>query len=113
MIHESGGRFLRWRDVGGWYQVEDVVARNKVAHNFRHLRAKLEKEARKQGDSMKNARPAPEPETDTTSLSEGSNTDELVPAAFADPLSNSDIFMFDPVSIQEEKRKRGRHHTEV
>jgi hypothetical protein len=51
MIHESGGQFLAWKqskesaslsgaDVGTWISADWLTARNKVAHVFRHLRAK-------------------------------------------------------------------------
>lgn len=39
MIHESGGRFLTWKD-GKWVIPDHLVARDKVSHTFRHLRAK-------------------------------------------------------------------------
>lgn len=39
IIHESLGRFLKWENEG-WVEVDDTVARAKVAHFFRHLRSK-------------------------------------------------------------------------
>eukprot|EP00934_Nitzschia_sp_Nitz4_P009202 Nitzschia sp. Nitz4//scaffold83_size84149//16863//18461//NITZ4_005167-RA/size84149-processed-gene-0.51-mRNA-1//-1//CDS//3329558926//9192//frame0 len=45
LIHESGGRFLKWNDekgTGKWVLETDMlVARNKVAHCFRHVRARF------------------------------------------------------------------------
>lgn len=51
MIHESGGQFLIWKqdekpyessvgEAGVWVSADSLQARNKVAHVFRHLRAK-------------------------------------------------------------------------
>lgn len=40
MIHESGGRFLR-PENGGWVEVDDTDAREKIAHFFRHMRFKV------------------------------------------------------------------------
>ena len=37
IIHESGGRFLKWDD-NGWVEVEDEMARDKIAHYFRNSR---------------------------------------------------------------------------
>eukprot|EP00934_Nitzschia_sp_Nitz4_P006543 Nitzschia sp. Nitz4//scaffold44_size153857//134866//136417//NITZ4_002746-RA/size153857-augustus-gene-0.28-mRNA-1//-1//CDS//3329552232//6533//frame0 len=42
MIHESGGRFVKWED-GGWVEVEHEAAREKISHCFRHLRTKTTK----------------------------------------------------------------------
>jgi hypothetical protein len=37
IVHESGGRFLEWED-NGWVEVEDEMARDKIAHYFRNAR---------------------------------------------------------------------------
>jgi hypothetical protein len=44
MIHESNGRFLKQQEdkKGYWIEVEDLVARQKIAHWFRHMRWKTE-----------------------------------------------------------------------
>ena len=62
MVHESGGQFLRWKECrepgitpnndaigndGYWSPVDnELEARNKVAHVFRHIRAKLAKRSK-------------------------------------------------------------------
>lgn len=38
IVHESGGRFLKQDEKGGWIVAEEKDARNKVAHWFRHRR---------------------------------------------------------------------------
>jgi len=40
IIHESGGRFLK-PENGGWVEVNDDAAREKISHYFRHLRSKV------------------------------------------------------------------------
>jgi len=44
IIHESNGRFLKQQDDknegSSWIEVDDLVARQKVAHWFRHMRSK-------------------------------------------------------------------------
>lgn len=37
IVHESGGKFLKWGG-NGWVEVEDEMARDKVAHFFRNRR---------------------------------------------------------------------------
>lgn len=44
IIHESGGRFLKQNDSGAWIEVQDVEARKKIAHWFRHARTRKQKE---------------------------------------------------------------------
>lgn len=49
IIHESGGRFLRQEENGTWVYADDIEARKKIAHWFRHMRRKsvpLESEPR-------------------------------------------------------------------
>lgn len=41
IIHESGGRFLKPSDAGGWEEVDDEAAREKISHFFRHMRHKV------------------------------------------------------------------------
>ncbi len=43
IIHESGGRFLKPETNGGWVEVEDDDAREKIAHFFRHMRFLVKK----------------------------------------------------------------------
>ena len=43
IIHESYGRFLKWEKDGGWVEVDRDAARDKIAHFFRHNRARLNK----------------------------------------------------------------------
>lgn len=43
LIHESGGRFLKEDPDLGWIEVEDLAAREKVSHAFRHYRHKSKK----------------------------------------------------------------------
>lgn len=38
IIHESGGRFLKWDEVGGWSVADDETARDKISHWFRNQR---------------------------------------------------------------------------
>jgi hypothetical protein len=40
IIHESGGRFLK-PESGGWVEVDDEAAREKISHFFRHMRHKV------------------------------------------------------------------------
>lgn len=40
IVRESGGRFLRLDKGGAWEIVDDIEARKKVAHWFRHIRHK-------------------------------------------------------------------------
>ena len=42
IIHESNGRFLKQED-GGWEEVADDVARDKISHFFRKLRSTMAK----------------------------------------------------------------------
>eukprot|EP00523_Entomoneis_sp_CCMP467_P019426 CAMPEP_0168817640 /NCGR_PEP_ID=MMETSP0726-20121227/7341_1 /TAXON_ID=265536 /ORGANISM="Amphiprora sp., Strain CCMP467" /LENGTH=503 /DNA_ID=CAMNT_0008869933 /DNA_START=279 /DNA_END=1787 /DNA_ORIENTATION=+ len=45
-VHESGGRFLKWDGnctTGGWKEVDDKAAREKVTHCFRGVRARKQK----------------------------------------------------------------------
>lgn len=48
IIHESGGRFLKQKENGAWVEVEDVEARKKIAHWFRHARFKRQKQQQEQ-----------------------------------------------------------------
>lgn len=43
IIHESGGRFLKPDENGGWVEVDDADAREKIAHFFRHMRFRVKK----------------------------------------------------------------------
>ena len=40
VIHDSQGRFLKWDD-GEWIQVDHDIAREKISHYFRYMRAKV------------------------------------------------------------------------
>ena len=40
IIHESGGRFLK-PENGGWVEVDNDAAREKISHFFRHMRFKV------------------------------------------------------------------------
>ena len=40
IVQESGGRFLRARRKGGWEEVDDCTAREKISHFFRFMRSK-------------------------------------------------------------------------
>ena len=53
VIKESGGRFLKGDDKKDpndnvWVEVDDMVARQKIAHSFRYLRHRNKKQAEKQ-----------------------------------------------------------------
>lgn len=50
VIYESQGRFLKWHD-GKWLQVEHDVAREKVSHYFRYMRAKMRAQMTQDEDS--------------------------------------------------------------
>jgi len=42
-IHNTGGKFLKQEIDGMWVEVSDTVARQKIAHWYRHLRHKVKK----------------------------------------------------------------------
>ena len=45
IIHESGGRFLKQNMRGGpWHEMDEIEARKKVAHWFRHSRTKRQQQ---------------------------------------------------------------------
>lgn len=51
IIHESAGRFLKQKEHGGWMEVDDTEARKKIAHWFRHVRFKRQKQESQQESS--------------------------------------------------------------
>jgi len=53
IIHESGGRFLK-PENGGWVEVEDEAAREKISHFFRHMRFKVKNSASENNASNSN-----------------------------------------------------------
>lgn len=111
LVHESGGRFLQWSETTGWEVAPDLVARNKVAHTFRFLRAKKQKETTKEVEKRKeDSTVSTEPvgETDNTSASEGSGSEELTTEKRPSPAPPTDILMYNPVAVDEDKRSRRR-----
>lgn len=46
IIHESGGRFLRRNASGSWEEADEIEARKKVAHWFRHMRQQKPRNSR-------------------------------------------------------------------
>jgi hypothetical protein len=52
LIYQSGGRFLKAQRKGGWVEVDDCVARGKIAHFFRFMRSKARTVEPKAGDDF-------------------------------------------------------------
>lgn len=56
IIHDSGGKFLKWENGKGWIQVDDDTARGKVSHWFRHNRQKQSERNPEKSDESKNVK---------------------------------------------------------
>lgn len=71
IIHESGGRFLK-PENGGWVEVDDDAAREKISHFFRHMRFKVKNLVEGKDDTAEAASPSSTRPAETTETRESS-----------------------------------------
>lgn len=89
LVHESGGRFLIQQKTGGWVEVSHKQARDKIAHFFRHGRAKSKRNQESidannsrstgtgvQRQGIKRVSPSTSPEPSTTHLPTSCDAEE-------------------------------------
>mmetsp|Transcript_18923 Transcript_18923/g.40716 ORF Transcript_18923/g.40716 Transcript_18923/m.40716 type:complete len:137 (-) Transcript_18923:33-443(-) len=81
MVHESGGRFLKWngnKTAGAWEEVDDNAARAKVTHFFRGIRERKQKSSKTQANGSASKRGIDNGnETDTSESMTSSSSTEL------------------------------------
>jgi hypothetical protein len=69
MIKDQGGRFLK-KGPGGWREVSDEMARDKVSHAFRNKRGRLQKPTQVRIQKTQYTEWIPPPNMHTTSTSQ-------------------------------------------